>query len=54
MGRERLTLGIPERIHEDLIVLDSNGAYSCAKVKCASLEHHTVLVVHARAFREYQ
>ena len=54
VGREGLALGIPEGVHEDLVVLDGDGANRGAQVEGAALEHDAVLVVDAGALREDQ
>ena len=51
---ERLPSAVPEGIHKDLVVLDGNGADGSIKVKRASLEHDTVLIVHTGSFWEDQ
>jgi hypothetical protein len=45
--REALPPRVPERLREDLVVLDGDGAHLAPQVKRASLEHDAVLVVHA-------
>ena len=51
---EGLPAGVPERVHEDLVVLDSHGAHRGVKVKGTLLEHDRVLVVNARALGEHE
>ena len=52
VGGEGLAPAVPKRIHKYLVVLDGHRAYSAAQVEGAPLEHDTVLVVDAGAFRE--
>jgi len=47
--REGLALGVPEGIHEDLVVFDRHGVHARAQVERSLLEQHAVLVVHAPA-----
>lgn len=52
MSCEGLTPAVPKRVYKDLIVLDGDGADCAAQIKCAPLEHDTVLVVDAGALWE--
>ena len=49
---ERLLLGVPEGVHEDLVVSDGDGEDLGTQIEGAALEHDAELVVHARALRE--
>lgn len=52
MSCEGLAPAVPKRVHKDLVVLDGDWADSAAQIKCAPLEHDTVLVVDTGALWE--
>ena len=49
---ETLPAAVPECVDEYFVVLDGDRAHRGAHIESTPLEHHTVLVVHARTFWE--
>lgn len=47
-----LAPAVPESVHKDLVILDSNGAHRGPKIKGTPLEHDAILIIHASALWE--